>query len=87
VTKLTPLYGRTNDAETAISFRTLVNNSGLVDLDGEGHSSLQDEVADLQDEVVNLQDEVADLRPLISASQVRIQELEDKVGRPIGRSW
>jgi hypothetical protein len=57
-----------------------------VDLLGQ-NVDLLGQVADLRDEVADLQDEVADLRPLISASQVRIQQLEDKVGRPIGRSW
>jgi hypothetical protein len=42
VTTLTPLYGRTNDAETAISFRALANNRGLVDLDWEGRSISND---------------------------------------------
>jgi hypothetical protein len=50
-------------------------------------AGLRDEIASIRGEVVDLRDEVADLRPVISASQVRIQQLEDKVGRPIGRSW
>jgi chromosome segregation ATPase len=49
-----------------------------VDLLGQ-NVDLLGQVASLRGEVASLQDEVADLRPLISASQVRIQKLEDTV--------
>jgi hypothetical protein len=42
VTKLKPVLGQTNDAETAVLFRALANNRGLVDLDWEDRSISDD---------------------------------------------
>jgi hypothetical protein len=42
VTKLGPVFGQTNDAETAILFRALAINRGLVDLDLESRAISDD---------------------------------------------